>query len=252
MSVPSNQGGGAHSHLAIIMAQAEYNVMVGLGDLWDNPVNPGVTSDILGNNATQFQIADNNRTFAADIVEWNIYLATSQALTTQLIAAIDPKFLDELKHKALGFSSNSCRTLHWSTSRTRTLAHSSSTQMSRNSLENGTPPKSPLNTFGFESRNIVVLLPLATISSLKRPPCVKRSTASSKLASLKMQRSIGAKTPTPPTLGSILRHISKLLTSNVNAKSPPKAAAFTAPTWPPPPTWRPLYEPPSRPNSPTT
>jgi hypothetical protein len=74
MSVPSNGGGGAHGHLATIMAPAKYDVMVGLGGPWDDPVNPGITPDIIGDNPTQFQIAKNNRTFAADIVEWNVYL----------------------------------------------------------------------------------------------------------------------------------------------------------------------------------
>jgi hypothetical protein len=111
MSVPSNRGGGAHGHLAIIMAFAEYDVMLGLGNQWEDPLNSGITPDILGDNATQYQIADNNRAFAADIVEWNTYLATSRALKTQLVAAIDPTFVDELKHGTLGFASTSCRAL---------------------------------------------------------------------------------------------------------------------------------------------
>jgi hypothetical protein len=105
MSVPSNHGACAHGHLATIMAFAKYNVMNGLlGSQWEDPVNPGITPDILGDNATQFA-------FAADIVEWNIYLATSRVLKTQLIAAIDPTFIDELKHDMLGFASTSCRAL---------------------------------------------------------------------------------------------------------------------------------------------
>jgi hypothetical protein len=43
MSVPSNRGGGAHGHLATIMAFAEYNGMIGLGNQWEDPVNPGIT-----------------------------------------------------------------------------------------------------------------------------------------------------------------------------------------------------------------
>jgi hypothetical protein len=43
--------------------------MLGPGNQWEDPLNPGITPDILGDNATQFQIADNNRTFAANIVK---------------------------------------------------------------------------------------------------------------------------------------------------------------------------------------
>jgi hypothetical protein len=111
MSVPSNRGGGAHGHLAIIMAFAEYDVILGHGNQWEDPLNPNITPDILGDNATQFQIANNNRAFAASIVEWNTYLATSRALETQLVAAIGPTFIDELKHNTLGFASTSCRAL---------------------------------------------------------------------------------------------------------------------------------------------
>jgi hypothetical protein len=77
MSVPSNRGGSAHGHLATIMASAEYDIMIGLGNQWEDPVNPGITPDILGKNAKQFQIANNNQTFAANIIECNIYLANS-------------------------------------------------------------------------------------------------------------------------------------------------------------------------------
>jgi hypothetical protein len=52
MSVPSNRGGGAHGHLAIIMAFTQDGVMLGPGNQWEDPLNPGNTPDILG--ATQF------------------------------------------------------------------------------------------------------------------------------------------------------------------------------------------------------
>jgi hypothetical protein len=111
MSIPSNcgGGGGAHGHLATIMALAEVNVMLGPGNQWEDPVNRGITPDILSINATQFHTADNNCAFAADIVEWNTYLSTSRALNTQLISAINSTFIDELKHDTLGSASTSCR-----------------------------------------------------------------------------------------------------------------------------------------------
>jgi hypothetical protein len=77
MFVLSNQGGGIHGHLAIILTQARYDVMAGLGKTWDHPINPSITPNILGNSTPQFQIADSNCAFAANIVKWNTYLATS-------------------------------------------------------------------------------------------------------------------------------------------------------------------------------
>jgi hypothetical protein len=84
MSIPSNRGGAAHGHLAIIITFQKYDVMLAPGTQWEDPVNPGITPDILGDNNTQFQTNNNNRAFAANIVEWNTYLSTSRALKTQL------------------------------------------------------------------------------------------------------------------------------------------------------------------------
>jgi hypothetical protein len=36
------------------MAFAGYDVMISLGNQWEDPVNPAITPDILGNNPTQF------------------------------------------------------------------------------------------------------------------------------------------------------------------------------------------------------
>jgi hypothetical protein len=52
------------------MAFPEYLVMLCLGNQWEDTVNPsGITPNILVNNATQLQIANNNCAIGANIVK---------------------------------------------------------------------------------------------------------------------------------------------------------------------------------------
>jgi hypothetical protein len=113
-------------------------------------------------------MAKNNCTFAADIVEWNTYLATSRALKTQLIAAIDPTFIDELKHDTLGFASTSCCALveHLQNTYTRMTP----SQLNKNEQE--LSREWDLSQVPIE-KNVAVLPPLATIPSPKTRPCEK-------------------------------------------------------------------------------
>jgi hypothetical protein len=111
MYIPSNQGGGAHVHLATIMAPDEYGGMVGIGNQWINPINPGIAPAALGDNPTQFQIAKNNRVYKTNLDDWITYLSTARALNAQLIAAINPTFLDEIKHDTIGFANTTYITL---------------------------------------------------------------------------------------------------------------------------------------------
>jgi hypothetical protein len=126
------------------------------------------------------------------IVEWNIYLATSRALKTQHIAAID-----ELKHDTLGFVSTSCHALlnHLQ----NTYARITPAQLNKNEQElsrEWDPSQVPIENLWVrvkECRRPVVSPPPATTPSPKPRVYEKSSTASNEPDSSKTQYSIGAK-----------------------------------------------------------
>ena len=98
-SVASARGGGAHGHLALTVSPTVYATLSATP--FTAPVMP-----TRGNPAgmTGPQIENANRIYDAAITEYTTYVNLQKALRKQLIAAVDPLFLDAIKQPYVGFA----------------------------------------------------------------------------------------------------------------------------------------------------
>lgn len=101
MAVPSNRGGGAHGHLTLLVQPANYLLLAGVAFV--PPPNPGPVP-IHPAAATAAQIAELNRQFTANQLEYRTYLNVEQTLKSMLLQAVLPTFLSILRDPELGFA----------------------------------------------------------------------------------------------------------------------------------------------------
>ncbi len=99
-SVESQQGGGAHGHLGLVMPAAPY-LVVG-GTAWNDPVNPGVLA--LGPATTSVQIATASTGHATAQITYHTTQAVGSKLKSQLLVAVPNEFLNTLEDPVHGFS----------------------------------------------------------------------------------------------------------------------------------------------------
>lgn len=97
----SNQGGGAHGHLALVLTAPEYLAIA--GEAFDPPVHPGPVP-VHEAGATAFQIAEVNRAFAADKDEFDRYIRVKQFLKNQLLTAIPNRYTELLEDINNGYT----------------------------------------------------------------------------------------------------------------------------------------------------
>jgi hypothetical protein len=101
ISIPSNRGGGAHGHLALIQDPTTYLALTGAA--FNSPAHPGLSPTLVA-NATGNQITEANRQYQADQGEYALFLAVERTLKAQLIAAIDSLYINELRDDTMGFA----------------------------------------------------------------------------------------------------------------------------------------------------
>ena len=101
MSITSTRGGGQSGHLALTTPAADFLLLSGTAFI--KPVHPGPSPDH-DNEATQYQITEINRQYAADLKEFNAYIAVDANLKKQLIKAVPDTFIDELSDELLGYA----------------------------------------------------------------------------------------------------------------------------------------------------
>lgn len=101
-SVASDRGGGALGHLALIMPPAAY--LLRTGDVaFDVPINPGPLGPAPA-AATTIQREDRRRVHENRSQAFATYQAVRTALTNQIIAAVEPTYLQALCDVDFGFS----------------------------------------------------------------------------------------------------------------------------------------------------
>ena len=108
MSITSTRGGGEYGHLALTTAAAAFLAISGTA--FEPPVHPG-PSPIHEPNATQHQITEVNRQYAANLKEFNVYIAVDANLKKQLIKAVPDTFINELSDELLGYAKTTTLTL---------------------------------------------------------------------------------------------------------------------------------------------
>jgi hypothetical protein len=107
-AIHSTRGGGNNGHLALIMPDELYFTRTGHAFLapqhpGDHPVHlPG---------ATQAQITETNRQYAADLVEHTRFTTVGQELKKQILNAVAKTYLHILSDADFGFADVSCTTM---------------------------------------------------------------------------------------------------------------------------------------------
>lgn len=99
--VPSNRGGGAHGHLALI--QSPVNCLIHPGVNFEVSIYPGPTP-ALPDHATRNQIMEANCQYRIDQCEYAIYIPVKRTLKTQLTSAIAFLFTDKVHDDTMGFA----------------------------------------------------------------------------------------------------------------------------------------------------
>jgi hypothetical protein len=99
MAIPSQRGGGNHGHLALVMTDAEYLALTQVA--FDIPLHPGPTP---APGATGPIITENNRRYAAAIVDFELYHKTDRELKALLLQAVPLPFIQQLRNIRFGFS----------------------------------------------------------------------------------------------------------------------------------------------------
>jgi hypothetical protein len=108
-AVLSAQGGGQLGHLILTVTPQAYLALSG-NVPYQVPVNPGPFY-VPGPNLTGPQMLAEERVFNAALAEYNLYQNTDRALKQQIISAIDPIYIRELKHRITGFANITTATI---------------------------------------------------------------------------------------------------------------------------------------------
>jgi hypothetical protein len=101
MAVHSNNGGGAHGHLSLVMTDAAYTALTGVAFV--APVHPG-PAPVHAAGATQFQITETNRQFDTDVKIFHTYTQTRLKLKQQILAAVDNLYTQTLENDMFGYA----------------------------------------------------------------------------------------------------------------------------------------------------
>ena len=98
-SIVTTKGGGAHGHLALTVSPTTYATLSQtpfISPVLHPPVNPeGITGP---------HIANANKLYEEQKVEFHSYVNLQNALKKQLIASVDPLFLQMIQQKYIGFA----------------------------------------------------------------------------------------------------------------------------------------------------
>ena len=102
MVVYSAWGGGTHGHLIMLMPQAEYLAMAGVGNAYIAPPHPG-PHPIHAPNATNAQITAANQKHSTALEEFKTHQALHEAICAQILATVDTTFTQTLAHDVIGY-----------------------------------------------------------------------------------------------------------------------------------------------------
>jgi len=100
-SVSSRRGGGAHGHLGMILDTPQY-LAISNNIPWVTPTHPGDAPNlVLATTAVQREQI--TRLFDSDLVAFELYSRTSNALKQQLLLSVNSSFLRALEDPTFGF-----------------------------------------------------------------------------------------------------------------------------------------------------
>ena len=101
-TIPTTNGGGSHGHIGMLIEDAEYTTFSAGGVPFVIPTNPGaypatVDPDVV---IRERQIAEHK----FEIKEFETYLGVENALRNKIIKAVNPEWLEGIRHTTVGFT----------------------------------------------------------------------------------------------------------------------------------------------------
>lgn len=101
-SIPTENGGGQHGHIGMIIPQAEYILFSNGGRIYDTLTNPGPYPANVDPNIIlrEQQIAEHKH----EISEYEVYLGVASWTRKAIIGAIDDEWLSEIRNEHVGFN----------------------------------------------------------------------------------------------------------------------------------------------------
>ena len=101
-SIVSTRGGGAHGHLALTVSPTVYATLS--AEPYVAPTMPEAIDPAALVGRTGPQIAEINRLYAAQKAEFHSYVNLQNALKKQVVAAVEPIFLQAIREAYVGFA----------------------------------------------------------------------------------------------------------------------------------------------------
>eukprot|EP00804_Cyclotella_cryptica_P023556 CCRYP_018914-RA/>CCRYP_018914-RA protein AED:0.41 eAED:0.42 QI:0/0/0/1/0/0/2/0/281 len=83
-TIPTTNGGGSHGHMGMLIEDAEYRTFSANGEPFTIPTNPG-----------QHKL---------EVKEFETYLGVANGLWKKIREAIDPEWLESIRHTSMGFA----------------------------------------------------------------------------------------------------------------------------------------------------
>lgn len=101
-SVATQNGGGEHGHVGMVVEQAEYITFSRGGAPFVIPTNPGLYPATVDADAVirERQIAEHK----AEIVEYETYLGVKNYLRRMIVKSVDHKWIAEVESETMGFN----------------------------------------------------------------------------------------------------------------------------------------------------
>ena len=102
LAIDSPFGGGQHGHLGVVMDNASYaNAVAGV--VFNAPVHPG-NAPVHAAGTTQPVITAADRAYDRSLQDYNTFRHTVRELKQQLIAAVDPLYINMLEDDMFGYA----------------------------------------------------------------------------------------------------------------------------------------------------
>lgn len=101
-TIPTSNGGGLHGHVGMLIDEIEYITFSKDGTPFVAPDNPGIyPTNVSQDTVIRTQQLSEHK---VKVHEFDQYLGVKQALTTHILKAIDPEWLEALRSPILGFT----------------------------------------------------------------------------------------------------------------------------------------------------
>jgi hypothetical protein len=107
-SIDTHLGGGAFGHLGVIISDAAYEMISPL-HAWENPEFPGRAPTAIEGGGTSAQISAAKHRWEESTTDFKTYNTVQSALKKQIIAVIEPMYIEILNYDLVGCANTTSR-----------------------------------------------------------------------------------------------------------------------------------------------